>query len=159
LQYGPIGEYFTKQDENGMWLSITDDEARAKYNKSAGEVKSTFEVAGPKLILSSYYNEYFYMEDRAIERLEDLYNYWMPYVKDTSVYPVDCVFTSEELDTIDMYRSDFENAVAEQEALWLKNGGPTDDEWETYKKNLQSFGMDKLLEAYTSAYQRYAAAQ
>jgi putative aldouronate transport system substrate-binding protein len=48
--------------------------------------------------------------------------------------------------------------VAEQEALWLKNGGPTDEEWETYKKNLVSFGMDKLLEVYTSAYQRYEAA-
>ena len=41
------------------------------------------------------------MEDRAIERLTDLENYWMPFVDDATTYPIDCVFTSEELDTID----------------------------------------------------------
>ena len=159
LQYGPIGEWFTGQDEKGMWLSITEDECRAKYNKSAGELKSQLEVAGPKLILSNYYNDYFYMEDRAIERLTDLYDFWMPYVKDATVYPVDCVFTQEELDDIDFYKSDFENAVAEQEALWLKNGGPTDAEWEAYKSTLERCGMSTLLNAYQSAYDRYAAAK
>ncbi len=28
LHYGPVGVYFTGQDENGMWMSITDDEAK-----------------------------------------------------------------------------------------------------------------------------------
>ena len=159
LQYGPIGEWFTGQDENGMWLSITEDECREKYGKSAGELKSQLEVNGPKLILSNYYAEYFYMEDRAIERLTDLYDYWMPFVKDTTVYPVDCVFTQEELDDIDYYRSDFENVVAEQEALWIKNGGPTDAEWEAYKANLERCGMSTLLATYQAAYDRYAAAK
>ncbi len=159
LQYGPIGEWFTGQDEKGMWLSITEEECRAKYNKSAGELKSQLEVNGPKLILSSYYSEYFYMEDRAIERLTDLYDFWMPYVKDATVYPVDCVYTQDELDTIDMYQPDFVSAVSEQEALWLKNGGPSDSEWEAYKNNLERCGMSKLLEAYQSAYDRYAAAK
>ena len=159
LQYGPIGTYFVGQDENGIWLSITDVQAREKYGKSAGELKSQLEVAGPKLILSNYYRDYFYMEDRAIERLTDLYDYWMPYVKDDSVYPVDCVFTQDELDTIDFYKSDFESAISEQEALWLKNGGPSDAEWDNYLKTLERCGMSKLLEAYQSAYDRYAAAE
>ena len=47
------------------------------------------------------------MEDRAIERLTDLKDFWMPFVDDTTTYPIDCVFTSEELDTIDRYRADF----------------------------------------------------
>lgn len=45
---------------------------------------------GPKLILAEYYSEVFYMEDRAIERLTDLDQFWMPYVEDTSFYPVNC---------------------------------------------------------------------
>lgn len=159
LQYGPIGTYFTGQDENGMWLSITDEEAREKYGMSAGELKSTYEVAGPKLILSSYYNDYFYMEPRAIERLTDLNDFWMPYVSDKSVYPIDCVFTQDELDVIDRYKVDFENTVAENEGLWIKNGGPTDDEWEKYKQMLiNSCGMEKLLEVYQNAYDRYVGA-
>ena len=78
LQYGPIGVFFTGQDENGIWNSITEDEAQAQFGKGAGELKSTYEVAGPKLILSKYYAENFHMEDRAVERLTDLYDYWMP---------------------------------------------------------------------------------
>lgn len=160
LQYGPIGVYFNEQDENGMWISITDEEAQEKYNKSAGELKGTYEVAGPKLILSEYYTDVFHMEDRALQRLNDLVNFWFPYVADKTIYPVDCVFTSDELDTIDRYRTDFESQVSEQEALWLKNGGPTDEEWETYKQFLaDTCGMNELLEVYQEAYNRYSAAQ
>lgn len=160
LQYGPIGVYFTEQDENGVWTSITEEESQEKYGKSAGELKSYHEVAGPKLILSNYYQDYFKMEDRAIERLTDLYDYWMPQVSDTTTYPIDCVFTKEDLDTIDMYKSDFETAVSEQEGLWLKEGGPSDEEWEAYKEKLSgSCGMDELLTVYQGAYERYSSAQ
>ena len=102
--------------------------------------------------------QYFYMEDRAIERLTDSSEFWMPFVDDTITYPIDCVFTAEELETIDRYRADFESAVSEQEGLWLKDGGPTDDEWNAYVEMLsKSCGMDKPLEAYQTAYDRYKA--
>ena len=160
LQYGPIGVFFTGQDEKGMWLSITEEEAQSKYGKSAGEVRNAYETMGPKLLLAEYYNEVFYMEDRAIERLTDLDEFWMPYVKDTTFYPVDCVFTGMEMETIDWHKSDFEAAVKEQEGLWLRDGGPTDAEWEKYKEYLSvKCGMDDLLQVYQDAYERYAAAE
>lgn len=152
LQYGPIGTYFTEQDEDGVWLSISDEESREKYGKGSGELKGEYEVSGPKLILSDYYLTTFKMEDRAIERLTDLYDFWMPYVSDTAFYPVDCVYTGRELDDIDWYKPGFESAVAEQEGLWIKNGGPTDAEWEAYIKYLKDkCGMDKLLKVYQDA--------
>ena len=157
LHYGPIGTYFTGQDEDGVWLSISDDESREKYGKGSGELKGECEVAGPKLILSDYYKTTFKMEDRAIERLTDLYDFWMPFVDDTTTYPVDCVFTGRELDDIDWYKADFESAVSEQEGLWIKNGGPTDEEWDAYIRHLtDKCGMDKLLTVYQNAYNRYA---
>ena len=160
LQYGPIGVYFKEKDANGVWNSITDEQSKQEYGKSAGELKGYYEVNGPKLILSHYYKDTFNMEDRAIERLTDLYDFWMPQVKDTSTYPIDCVFTSEELETIDMYKTDFENTVAEQEGLWLKEGGPSDEEWAAYKDKLtNSCGMEELLKIYQDAYDRYAAAK
>lgn len=156
LQYGPIGTYFTEQDADGVWQSITDEESKEKFGKSAGELKSEYEVYGPKLILSDYYSTTFKMEDRAIERLTDLNDFWMPYVNSTVTYPVDCVFTEEELDTIDMYKTDFENTVAEQEGLWLKEGGPDDAEWDSYVAKLnESCGMEELLGVYQAAYDRY----
>ncbi len=156
LQYGPIDVYFTSQDENGVWQSISDEESRKKYNKSAGELKGEYEVWGPKLILSDYYSTTFKMEDRAIERLTDLYDYWMPYVDSTVTYPVDCVYTDEELDIIDRYKADFESMVAEQEGLWIKEGAPTDEEWEAYLSTLNNrCGMSELLSVYQAAYDRY----
>lgn len=96
------------------------------------------------------------MEDRAIERLTDLNDFWMPYVDSTVTYPVDCVYTEEELVTIDMYKTDFENTVAEQEGLWLKEGGPTDEEWDAYVAKLKdTCGMDELIAVYQAAYDRY----
>ena len=160
LHYGPIGVYFTEQDENGVWLSITDEESRERYGKGSGELKGEQEVFGPKLILSEYYLTTFKMEDRAIERLTDLNEFWMPYVSSTTTYPVDCVFTGRELDDIDWYKSDFETTVREQEGLWLKNGGPTDAEWESYIEKLRKkCGMDKLLKVYQEAYDRYAGVE
>ncbi len=157
LHYGPIGTYFTGQDEDGVWLSISNEESLEKYGKGSGELKGECEVAGPKLILSDYYQTTFRMEDRAIERLTDLYDFWMPYVDDTSTYPVDCVFTGRELDDIDWYKANFESAVSEQEGLWIKNGGPTDEEWEAYIEHLRDkCGMDKLLAVYQNAYNRYS---
>ena len=99
------------------------------------------------------------MEDRAIERLTDLYDYWMPQVTDTSVYPVDCVFTTDELDTIDRYKPDFESMVSEQEGLWIRDGGPPDGEWEANKQMLADpCGMNDLLKVYQDAYARYTTA-
>ena len=159
LQYGPIGVFFTEKNEKGQWKSITDEEARERFNKSSGELKSASEVAGPKLILSHYYNDVWEMEARAQERLADTYDYWFTFVKDFSFYPQDCVFTEAELDDIDFYRADFESAVREQEALWIKNGGPTDAEWEAYKGTLERCGMSTLLDIYQTVYDRYMNAK
>lgn len=46
--------------------------------------------------------------------------------------------------------------VAEQEALWIRDGGPTDEEWEDYKTRLrETVGLEELLAVYQSAYDRY----
>ena len=159
LQYGPIGIYFSEKDANGVWQVITEAEAQAQYGKSAGELKSQYEVYGPKLILAEYYNSVFYLEDRATERLENLMNDWLPYVDSTLYYPADVTFTSDELDVISRYQPVFVSQVAEMEGTWLKNGGPTDAEWEAYLNTLKdSCGMDRLLDVYKTAYARYTSA-
>ena len=160
LQYGPIGTYFTRQDEDGVWQSITEEDAQKEYGKSVAELKGVSEVYGPKLILSNYYGSTFALEDAAVIRLTDLYEAWMPYVDEKDAYPTDCVFTEEELDVIDRYKTDFENAVSEQEGLWIKEGGPTDGEWDAYVKKLKdTCGMEELLKVYQDAYDRYMEAR
>lgn len=157
LQYGPIDVYFTEKDADGVWKSITDEEAQAQFGKSAGELKGLYEVYGPKLILPEYYNSVFYMEDRATQRLEYLVNDWLPYVENKLFYPADATFTNDELDVISRYKADFVSQVSEYEGTWLKNGGPTDEEWTAYIQMLtDNCGMEKLLSVYQDAYDRYA---
>ena len=159
LQYGPIGIYFSEKDANGVWQVISDADAQAQYGKSAGELKAQYEVYGPKLILPEYYNSVFYMEDRAEVRLKQLINDWLPYVENKNYYPADATFTNDELSVISRYQSDFVREVAEKEGTWLKNGGPTDAEWEAYLNTLRdSCGMDRLLSVYQDAYDRYTKA-
>lgn len=156
LQYGPIGIYFSEQDENGVWQVISEEEAQAQYGKSSGELKGQYEVYGPRLILPEYYNNVFEMEDRAIVRLQDLENEWMPYVDSLAAYPNDVTFTNEELEVISRYKADFTSQVAEYEGTWLKNGGPTDEEWSAYLQMLEdNCGMSRLLAVYQDAYTRY----
>ena len=79
---------------------------------------------------------------------------------DTTFYPVDCVCSGMELETLDWHKPDLESAVREQEGLWLRDGGPTDAEWEAYKEYLSTkCGMDDLLVVYQDAYDRYASAK
>ncbi len=160
LQYGPIGVYFTEKDDKGVWQVITDDAAREKFGKSAGELKGQYEVFGPRLILAEYYNTVFYMEDRATERLHDIEEQWMPYVEAPVSYPNDVTFTAEELEVISRYKADFTSQVAEYEGTWLKNGGPTDEEWNAYLTMLEdNCGMSRLLAVYQDAYTRYLASK
>ncbi len=156
LQYGPIGIYFTEKDENGVWQVINDDDAKAQFGKSAGELKAQYEVYGPRLILAEYYNKIFYMEDRATQRLHDIEEQWMPYVESPVSYPNDVTFTTDELEVINRYKADFVSQVAEYEGTWLKNGGPSDSEWNAYLEVLRdNCGMDRLLAVYQDAYTRY----
>lgn len=160
LQYGPIDVYFTEKDENGVWKSITDEEAQSKFGHSAGELKGLYEVYGPRLILPEYYNNIFYMEDRATKRLEYLVSDWLPYVENKRFFPSDATFTNEELETISRYKADFVSQVSEKEGTWIKNGGPTDKDWEDYLQMLKdSCGMERLLSVYQDAYDRYTAAK
>ena len=49
--------------------------------------------------------------------------------------------------------------VSEQEGLWIRDGGPTDEEWEAYKQMLaDTCGMNDLLKVYQDAYARYTTA-
>ena len=44
--------------------------------------------------------------------------------------------------------------------MWLRDGGPSDAEWEAYKQDLvDTYGMGEMLQIYQDAYDRYSAAE
>ena len=159
LQYGPIGIYWGEKDANGVWQEISAEDAQAKFGKSVGELKSQYEVYGPRLVLPEFYNHVFHLEERAKDRLEYLENDWLPYAHNKNFYPLDVTFTADELEVIDRYKAVFVSQVSEAEGRWIKDGGPSDQDWSDYLSVLEdSCGMSKLLSVYQDAYDRYMAA-
>ena len=93
--YGPIGVFFEEEpDENGVYVNAAPPEGMTE-----GELKSTNELLGPNAILNEYYGKYFYMEDRAQERCQDLNDFWFQYVDNTESFPA-VVYSEEEIGII-----------------------------------------------------------
>lgn len=150
--YGPIGTYWNEEpDENGCYSmrELSDGE-------TAGELKSKNEWLGPSEQLTEDYGTYYYLEDRAQERLDDLNNFWFQYVDDTEYYPT-VVYSQEEIEVINDKLSDIKAMTEEKVAHWLTDGG-IEEEWDQYLTDLDNMGLQDVIDAWQSAYDRYEEA-
>ena len=147
--YGPIGEYFEEQpDENGVYVETAE---------AGGNLKAKLEFWAPSRQLNSDFGTYYYMEERAQQRLDDLSNIWFEKVTNFEFYP-SVVYTLEETDTINEYISDLNDYVSQTSANWIINGG-VEEEWDQYVSQLDSLGVNEVVAAWQSAYDRYSSAK
>jgi putative aldouronate transport system substrate-binding protein len=143
--YGPIGVYFEDQpDENGVYIETPE---------AGGALKSKSEIYGPSRQLSEDYGTYYYLEERAQQRLDDLKYTWFENVDNFEIYP-SVVYTLDETETINEYLSDITSYTSEKSANWIVNGG-IDEEWDAYISQLDKMGLQKLVDSWQSAYDRY----
>ncbi len=150
--YGPIGVYWTDEpDENGCY-SIRE----LKDGETAGELKSKNELTGPSAQLAEDYGTYYYMEERAQQRLNDLNDFWFQYVDSTEYYPT-VVYTEEEIEVINDKISDIKSMTEEKVAHWLRDGG-IETEWDQYLTDLDNMGLQDVIGAWQAAYDRYISA-
>lgn len=150
--YGPIGVFFDETpDEKGVYKTI-----ELKEGETEGELKSKTELLGPTRQLTEDYGKYFYLEARAQQRLDDLRDFWFNYVDSTESYP-NVVYTEEEIDVINDRLSDLKSFTEERASHWLRDGG-IEAEWDQYLKDLDSMGLQDVVGAWQSAYDRYAEA-
>lgn len=150
--YGPIGVFFDETpDEKGVYKTI-----ELKEGETEGELKGKSELLGPTRQLTEDYGKYFYLEARAQQRLDDLRDFWFNYVDSTESYP-NVVYTEEEIDVINDRLSDLKSFTEERASHWLRDGG-IEAEWDQYLKDLDSMGLQDVVGAWQSAYDRYAEA-
>ncbi len=146
--YGPIGEYFEEEpDADGFYV---------EKPEAGGDLKARLEFKAPSRQLNSDFQQYYHMEERAQQRLDDLSNVWFEKVTDFEYYP-SVVYTLEETETINEYISDIDEYVKETSANWIINGGAA-DEFDGYVKQLDSMGVNEVVAAWQSAYDRYMEA-
>jgi len=143
--YGPIGQYFeTEPDENGVY---------AETAEAGGDLKARCELQAPSRQLTTDFGTYYNMEARAQERLDDLKNVWFTKVTNFEYYP-SVVYTLEETETINDYISDIKDYVSTTSANWIINGG-VEEEWDSYVSQLENLGVNDVVAAWQSAYDRY----
>jgi len=143
--YGPIGEYFESEpDDNGVYVETAE---------AGGDLKARTELKGPFRQMSSDFGTYYYMEARAQERIDDLKNIWFEKVDNLEYYP-SVVYSLEEIDIVNEHISDLNTYVTETSANWIIYGG-IEEEWDGYIKTLESNGMNEVVSAWQSAYDRY----
>lgn len=147
--YGPIGVYFESEpDGNGVYVETAE---------AGGNLKAREEFKGPSRQLSSDFGTYYYMEGRAQERLNDLNDVWFKKVTNFDYYP-SVIYSMEETDAINEHISDLKDFVAEKAAGWIVNGGAA-DEWNAYLDQLDKMGVNEVVAAWQSAYDRFEAAK
>ena len=150
--YGPIGVYWDEEpDENGCYSM-----RELEPGETEGELKSKSELLGPTEQLTEDYGTYYYLEDRAQQRLDDLNSFWFNYVDSTEYYPT-VTFTEEEINTINDRLSDIKALTEERTAHWLTDGG-IEEEWDQYLTDLENMGLNEVVSAWQAAYDRYQEA-
>jgi putative aldouronate transport system substrate-binding protein len=73
----------------------------------------------------------------------------------TIPYP-DVMFTNEENEERPTLTTDIDKYVESTRALWISEGG-IDEGWDAYVEQLNAMGLEKLIEIYTNAYNRYTS--
>lgn len=150
--YGPIGVYWDEEpDENGCYSM-----RELQEGETAGELKSKSELLGPTEQLTEDYGTYYYLEDRAQERLNDLESFWFNYVDSTEYYP-SVTYTADEIEVINDKLSDIKALTEEKVAHWLRDGG-IEEEWDQYLQDLDNMGLQEVVAAWQAAYDRYQEA-
>ncbi|MBW7476338.1 extracellular solute-binding protein [Paenibacillus oenotherae] len=148
-RFGPIGVWFD-QDASGKLVGKTD-------LANPGELRQKTAVSGGiGLLLDGHLDKVAYIEPRAQERVNDSIQYFVPQMEKERFPNV--FFNEEELAVIDRLKPDISAYVNKMRAKWLMSGG-VEQEWDEFQNTLKKMGIDELLAAHQSGYDRYMAAK
>src|SRR5699024_747952 len=68
-------------------------------------------------------------------------------------------YTAEEIDVINQFKMDIDTYFEQMEAKFITGAESIDKGWNKFVKTLDNIGLQDYLEAYQSAYDRWASAQ
>ncbi|MFI2858088.1 ABC transporter substrate-binding protein [Paenibacillus sp. JSM ZJ436] len=149
IHWGPIGIIYEK-DANGKLVNLPLEDG-----VSMGEFRQKVAPNGAGVITAEHFKTIVDMEPRAKQRKMDLEKYYEPYMEKEN-YPT-IFFEPEELDQINQIEPDLIKFVNTQRAKFIVDG-MDDKAWDAYVKTVQDMGLDKLMEIYQTALDRYNTA-
>jgi putative aldouronate transport system substrate-binding protein len=149
--YGPIGEFYNaKPNEKGIYRM-----RELKPGETAGELKGRLEVLGPFAQLSDYYTQFWELEPRAQQRLDDIRDFWLPHITNNTAFPAPLSYTENEANTLNKV-VDINDFCKEKFAGWVRRGN-VDQEWDAHVKQLENMGVNEVVAVWQAAVDRYNA--
>lgn len=147
--WGPIGVTL-EENEDGLLVQIPAE------GESEGERRQRVAPGGPKITTREHFETVVAPEPRAAERQEIIAELYEPYAANDPYPPV--MLSNDELQRIDIPMADVHTLVTEKFASWIVNDN-VDAEWDSYITQLQSLGIDDIMETYQQAYDRFMEGQ
>ncbi|ETJ07552.1 MAG: ABC superfamily ATP binding cassette transporter, extracellular solute-binding protein [Actinomyces urogenitalis DORA_12] len=144
--WGPIGVTL-EYNSDGLL-----DQIPAAEGESAGERRQKVAPGGPKAITEEDFRTVVLPEPRAALRQQQVTEVYRGHAANDAFPPV--VFTNAELDDLSLIEADVTSLVKQRFARWVVDGG-IDKEWEDYLEDLRSSGLERLMEIYQAALDRY----
>lgn len=151
VSYGPIGETLVENADGVL------EQAPLPEGVNAGELRQQVALGSgaPHVLTREDFENVVLPEPRALKRLQDLEEHYLPYAEPESYPPV--LFSVEELQEIGSIEPDITALVEQKRAEWIASGG-VEDAWDGYVSQLESMGLDRLVEIYQAGYDRFVGA-
>ena len=110
------------------------------------EVREAECVGGPLAVLDEYYGKYVTCPDDAQYRLDWIKDIYTPDMNRKYVYP-NVFMTREDTEELSNLQADIQKTINSHKSDWIMNGF-TDNDWNDYLNELNSYKLDKYLEIY-----------
>lgn len=151
VSYGPVGETLVENADGVL------EQAELPEGVNAGELrqKVALGAGAPHVLTREHFETVVLPEPRALERLLDLEEHYLPYAEPEN-YP-SVFFSVEELEEISSIEADIKALVEQKRAEWITSGG-VEGEWDAYVSQLESMGLERLVEIWQAGYDRFSDA-
>ena len=91
-----------------------------------------------------------------LQERKELDEFYAPYnVPLENMYP-NVFFTEDEIEEIGILQTDIDAYVLQKYAQWIVEGG-VEEEWDSFQEQLKKMNVDRYIELYQGAYDRYMA--
>ena len=122
-------------------------------DQSPVEVREAQSVNGPLAILNEYYDVYVTQPEDAKWRLDNMHETYLQDMNSKYVYPN--VFMSiDDTNKVSQYDTDIKKYAEQKKADWILNGG-IDEEWDSYLKKMEKYGLSDYLSIKQKYFDQY----
>ena len=121
--------------------------------QSPVEVREAQSVNGPLAILNEYYDTYVTQPTDAKWRLDNMHEVYLEDMNSKYVYPN--VFMSiADTNKVSQYDTDIKKYAEQKKADWILNGG-IEEEWDSYLKKMEQYGLSDYLKIKQKYFDQY----